>query len=69
MRDITVNLSSIVLSDSDVSLLNRGLSFVPNPVKLPSEEILIAKNKITRNLKLKSFFMKKDALTGPKSEK
>ena len=65
MRDITVNLSSTVLSDSDVSLLNRGLSFVPNPVKLPSEDILIAKNKITRNLKLKSFFYEKRCFDRP----
>jgi hypothetical protein len=51
-----VNLSSVLLSESDISLLNKGLLFVPKPKKLPMEEILIAKNKICRNLKLKAFF-------------
>lgn len=42
---------------------------MPNPSKLPSEEILISKNKITRNLKLKSFFMKKDTKVGSSQDR
>lgn len=53
---LTVNLSSINLSKSDISMLERGLTFVPTPKTLPLKSILESKDKLIRNIKLKSFF-------------
>lgn len=53
---LTVNLSSLVLDESDISLLDRGLTFVPTPRTLPVKSILENKDNLVRNVKLRSFF-------------
>lgn len=55
---LTVNLSSLVLEQSDISLLDRGLTFVPTPKTLPVRSILENKDNLIRNVKLRSFFNK-----------
>lgn len=53
-----MNLSSLVLDESDISLLDRGLTFVPTPRTLPVKSILENKDNLIRNIKLRSFFKK-----------
>ena len=56
---LTVNLSSLILSTSDISLLDKGLTFVPTPKTLSVKSILENKdNNLIRNVKLRSFFNK-----------
>lgn len=57
---LTVNLSSLQLSETDISLLNKGLTFVPSPELIPTWEILGDRNKLIRNLKLRDFFDNKN---------
>ena len=53
---LTVNLSSLILTQSDISLLDRGLTFVPTPRTLPVKSVLENKASLIRNVKLRSFF-------------
>lgn len=53
---LTVNLSSTQLSAADISLLDKGLSFVPVPKTLPLRSVLETKDRLVRNIKIKSFF-------------
>lgn len=55
---VTVNLSSLILDESDISLLDRGLTFVPTPKNLPVKSVLEHKDNLIRNVKLRSFFNK-----------
>ena len=61
-KSVTVNLSSIDLSDSDISVLDKGLTFVPTPKTLPVKTIIQNKNNLIRNIKLKSFFRDSSAI-------
>jgi len=45
-----------MLSEAENRLLEKGLLFVPTIKYFPIDEILTAKNKICRNLKIKDFF-------------
>ena len=53
-----MNLSSLILDDSDISLLDKGLTFVPTPRTLPVKSILENKDNLIRKIKLRSFFNK-----------
>jgi hypothetical protein len=44
------------LSNVELSLLDKGLLFIPTIKTFPSQEILDARDKIVRNLKLKAYF-------------
>ena len=46
------------MEESDISLLDRGLTFVPTPTALPVRSILENKDKLIRNVKLRSYFNK-----------
>ena len=56
---LTVNLSSLTLHDSDISLLDRGLTFTPTMKTLPLRTALENKDRLIRNIKLRSFFNNK----------
>lgn len=51
-----VNLSSLNISDSDVSLLDKGISFIPTPKLLPISTIIQNKNRLIRNIRIKYAF-------------
>lgn len=53
---MTVNLSKYEASEADLSLLERGLSFVPSRKTLPISNILDTRDNVIRRLKLKCFF-------------
>ena len=53
---LTVNLSSLFLNKSDISLLEKGLTFIPTPKTLPIRSVLENKDRLIRNIKIKSFF-------------
>jgi len=52
----TVNLSSFPVSDASISLLNKGLTFIPTITSFPEKEINEAASYIERSLLLKDFF-------------
>ncbi|HNI11121.1 MAG TPA: hypothetical protein PLL93_08260 [bacterium] len=51
-----VNLSSHILTPSQVTLLEKGLSFVPTICRTSYKDILLCKTRNIRNLKLRDFF-------------
>jgi len=59
--DFIINLSSHTLSDAEVSLLNKGLSFIPTVKCFPLSlmESCIYRN--LRNIKLRDYFFDKDS--------
>ena len=57
---LTVNLSSLTLHDSDISLLDRGFTFTPTMKTFdPLRTVLENKDRLIRNIKLRSFFNNK----------
>jgi len=64
--DFILNLSSYNLTASDISLLNKGLSFIPTvkSVKLSDLNFCVTRN--IRNLKYKDFFQHKEDTYNPK---
>lgn len=61
VSDFIINLSSHTLSDAEVSLLNKGLSFIPTVKSFPLSlmESCIYRN--LRNIKLRDYFFDKDS--------
>lgn len=55
----TINLSSYPISGSDITLLNKGLSFIPSRNFQPKLPILEAKDRLIRSAKLRVFFRNK----------
>ena len=55
-----VNLSGVPLSEEEVKLLSRGLSFCPTPHHNNKEEILDDLEGYFRRLRLKEFFLEED---------
>lgn len=51
-----LNLSDYQLSVSELSVLERGLSFVPSPTKIFRSHITTAADQLTRNVKLEHYF-------------
>ena len=52
----TVNLSNFKPSISDLTLLEKGLTFIPTRKTLPISNIINDQNKLIRNIKLKHYF-------------
>lgn len=61
-----MNLSSVPLTKSDISVLEKGLTFIPTPRTLPIKSILENKDRLIRNIKIKSFFQNSTKLFDPK---
>jgi len=57
---LTVNLSKLILSDTDNRLLDKGLLFIPTIKTLPINEIIATRDRLTRCLKLKDYFEDED---------
>ena len=55
---LTVNLSSVQFSDTDILLLDKGLTFVPVPKTLPISSVLESRDRLIRSIKLRAFFSK-----------
>ena len=55
----TVNLSNYQTTLSDLTLLEKGLSFIPSRKTLPISNIVNSKNRLIRTIKLKSYFKNK----------
>ena len=60
-----INLSDHPLSKSDISLLERGITFAPTPGDADMAEIHIEVNKFLRRLLLKLHFHNPQAMDGP----
>lgn len=56
------------MSDAEISLLEKGLSFIPTPKLLPVSNILENRNKLIRNIKIKCAFKNKPNAYDPKSK-
>ena len=56
VNSLTINLSNVELSDADVGLLDKGLSFIPSFKSLPLYKIYESQNRLIRNIKLKDYF-------------
>lgn len=59
IQPFTINLSSFQLSTHELSLLNKGLTFIPTNFSLPINDIYSSQNRLVRNLKLKDYFRDK----------
>lgn len=57
--EFTVNLSGYLLEDAHISLLDKGLTFIPKINSFPASNISEAQNYIRRSLMLKDFFIDK----------
>lgn len=55
----TVNLSDRQLTNAEINLLEKGLTFIPTPKLLPVENIIKNKNTLIRNIKLRGYFSNK----------
>lgn len=53
----TVNLSDIRLTEPQLSVLDRGLTFIPAYRTLLLNDVYAAQDRLVRNLKLKDYFM------------
>lgn len=56
LSSFTVNLSERCFSDSEVSLLDKGLTYIPTMKFIPLRDILACQERNLRNLKLRDFF-------------
>lgn len=63
---LTVNLSSIKLTNYDISMLEKGLTFVPTPRTLPLKSVIENKERLIRSIKLKAFFRNSSKTLDPK---
>ena len=61
--DIIVNLSDYTLSDSEKSVLKKGLKFVPTPTSLNKSELMADNRKFARRMRLKEYFADEEANT------
>ena len=57
-EDTVINLSNVQLSEAEIKLLSRGLTFVPTPQRINWSEIQADINDFARRLRLKEFFDK-----------
>jgi len=55
----TVNLSNIVLNNAEISLLDKGLTFIPTMSRIPIDRISSCVYRNVRGLQLRDFFKKK----------
>ena len=56
LSDFTVNLSSYKLDAAQVSILDKGLTFIPSTRHIPCNHILDCKKRYIRSIKLLDFF-------------
>jgi hypothetical protein len=56
LHSVTVNLSNLHLSQTDIDLLDKGLSFIPTLNSVPLFRFYEAQNRLIRNLKIKDYF-------------
>ena len=59
ISDFIINLSQYKLNESEISLLNKGLSFIPTVKLIPLGHIIQCKQRNLRSIKLKDFFQSK----------
>ena len=55
-EDTVINLSNVQLSEAEIKLLSRGLTFVPTPQRINWSEIQADIDDFARRLRLKEFF-------------
>ena len=55
-EETDINLSAVQLSESEIKLLSRGLSFVPTPKWVNWKEVQADINEFTRRMSLKEYF-------------
>lgn len=65
MSKFTINLSKRIFSDAEVSLLDKGLTFIPTMDCVPLQLILDSHSRNIRNLKLRDFFQTSERIYDP----
>ena len=58
LEDTVINLSNVQLSEAEIKLLSRGLTFVPRPQRINWSEIQEDIDDFARRLRLQEFFDK-----------
>lgn len=58
-QSLTVNLSNLELTDIEISLLDKGLSFIPTRKSLSVYKLYESQNRLIRNLKIRDYFSNK----------
>ena len=56
LSKFTMNLSSVHLSEAQISILDKGLTFIPSTRYIPYSRILECKNRNLRNIKVRDYF-------------
>jgi len=56
LHSVTVNLFKLHLSQTDIDLLDKGLSFIPTLNSVQLFRFYEAQNRLIRNLKIKDYF-------------
>jgi len=57
LSKFTMNLSSYTLSEAQISVLDKGLAFIPSTRYIPYTRILECKNRNIRSIKLRDYFL------------
>ena len=57
----TINLSQYCLTDAELKLLDRGMTFIPSYSTLPVHTVFSLQNRLVRNLKLKDYYREEDS--------
>ena len=60
-----VNLSSYTLNQGEIDILNKGLTFIPTPMKMDKKEMEVHRDKTLRRIKLADFFTPSDEEDDP----
>ena len=62
-EDTVINLSNVQLSQAEIKLLSRGLTFVPTPQRINWPEVQADINEFARRLRLREFFFADNDIT------
>jgi len=63
LSNFTMNLSSYTLSEAQISVLDKGLTFIPSTHYVPYARILECKNRSIRSIKMRDYFYKKTSVS------
>ena len=66
---VTMNLSPLILTPAQISLLDKGLTYIPATKTVPQNKIIECRDRNITNLKLRDFFRDRKPDYDPKAFK